>query len=321
MQNYISTLDNVKDKLAEYGVAMIPNVLTPQECENMKSGAWDWLEYVTSDCPIPMNRAVPSTWKTFKELYPKHSMLVQQWGIGHAQFIWDVRTKPAVLQVFERIWNTQANNLLVSFDGASFHFPPEQTGFGWVPNDPNKTWLHSDQSYQRNGFECVQSWINAYDTNPGDATLTILEGSHRFHQEFAEYHAVESTDDWYMLNQEQIEWYIEKGCVKRNITCPAGTLVLWDSRTIHCGKEPDRTRPQQNFRCVAYLCYTPRSKATPKLLEKKISAFENLRTTSHWPHKPKLFPLKPHTYGKPLAPIKQTPPPVLEAQGLRLGGL
>ena len=54
----------------------------------------------------------------------------------------------------------------------SFHIPPEITGFGWA-NKTDKLWLHTDQSYLRNDFECVQGWINAYDTNEGDATLKV----------------------------------------------------------------------------------------------------------------------------------------------------
>lgn len=198
--------------------------------------------------------------------------------------------------MLEKIWNIPKEDLLVSFDGASFHFPPEETGFGWV--NPNKSWLHSDQSYLRNGFECVQSWINAYDTNEGDATLTILEGSNRYHAEFANQFNPTKTDDWFVLDQEHLNWYIDtKGCTKTNIKCPAGSMVLWDSRTIHCGKEPEPTRTQFNYRCVVYVCYTPRNLASVSMLNKKIDAWKNLRTTSHWPHKPKLFPIHPHTWG------------------------
>jgi hypothetical protein len=45
-------------------------------------------------------------------------------------------------------------------------------------------YIYVDQSYTRNNFECIQSWVNAYDTNEGDATLVILENSNNFHEEF-----------------------------------------------------------------------------------------------------------------------------------------
>lgn len=316
---YKCDLDNIKEKLNLYGVAIVPNVLDNKECENMKVGMWDYLETITSNLNKPINRNDIKSWKTFKELYPKHSMLLQQWSIGHAQFIWNVRTNPKVIEPFEKIWNTNSNDLLVSFDGASFHFPPEQTGYGW--KKPNKSWLHSDQSYKRNDFECVQGWINAYDTKIGDATLTFLEGSHNYHAEFSHKFNCVENDDWYVLNQEELDWYKNtKKCNQKSIMCPAGSLVLWDSRTIHCGTEPLETRAEPNFRCVVYLCYTPRNFATETSLKKKIKAWNELRTTSHWPHNPKLFPLYPRTWGKPLPNIVQIPKPIINNIGYRLIG-
>ena len=32
-----------------------------------------------------------------------------------------------------------------------------------------KSWFHVDQSYKRNKFECIQCWVNAYDTDEGGA--------------------------------------------------------------------------------------------------------------------------------------------------------
>lgn len=318
-ERYVTTIDNVAKTLKKYGVAIIPNILNIEECNNMKQGMWNYLETITGNLEIPISRNNPQSWKTFKELYPKHSMLLQHWSIGHAQFIWDVRTNPKVIAPFEKIWNTPKEELLVSFDGASFHFPPEITKFGW--ENPKKFWLHTDQSYLRNEFECIQSWINAYDTNNGDASLTILEGSHKFHAEFRNHFNQTSKDDWYILNEQELEWYTNiKGCVKRTIKCPAGSMVLWDSRTIHSGKQPEKTRSQPNYRCVVYLCYTPRIQATLKSIDKKILAWNNLRTTSHWPHKPKLFPKIPRTYGMPLPDIIQIPKPTINHIGLRLIG-
>ena len=49
---------------------------------------------------------------------------------------------------------------------------------------------------------------------------------------------------------------------------------------------------------------SPRSLATSKDLEKRKKHFENIRMTSHWPHKPKLFPKIPQTYGKKIKDIE-----------------
>ena len=39
----------------------------------------------------------------------------------------EFKTKPKIVNVFSKIWNTKPEDLLVSFDGASFHMPPEIT--------------------------------------------------------------------------------------------------------------------------------------------------------------------------------------------------
>lgn len=318
-EKYATTKENVKKTLETYGVAIIPNILNTEECEGMKRGMWEYLEHITGDFEKPIKRDDEESWRSFRLLLPKHSMLMQEWGVGHTQMSWDLRQNPKIVGVFSEIWKVEPNDLLVSFDGASFHFPPETTKLGWYKGN---NWLHCDQSYLRNDFECVQSWINGYDTNEGDATLTFMEGSHKYHKEFKERFNIESKEDWYKLeNSEQHDFYVkEKGCTQYHIKCPAGSLVLWDSRTIHSGTEPIKGRSTPNFRCVSYLCYTPRSHSTPALLKKKIKAFEELRTTSHWPHKPSLFAKNPRTYGAELPPVKSIEPPKINTLGRRLIG-
>ena len=311
-EKYITDNDNILDTLNKYGVAIIPDIINQQECDAVKQGMWDYLETITAKLPVPIKKDRTSTWTSYKELYPKHSMLLKHWSIGHAQFIWNLRTNHKVIEPFEKIWNVSKEELLVSFDGASFHIPPEITSFGWAAKK-DKLWLHTDQSYLRNDFECVQGWINAYDTNEGDATLIVLERSHKYHGDFAKEFEETSPDDWFLLNQEQIKWYTDtKKCVKKMIKCPAGSLVLWDSRTIHCAKEPEIKRNQPNYRCVVYLCYTPRSFASMGMLNTKINAWKNLRTTSHWPHNPQLCDLYPNTFGNPLPQIVQIVKPEID---------
>ena len=315
---FVTTIPNIRQKLQECGVAIIPNLLNEQECEDMKNGMWDYLEHISTNFQTPIRRNNPQSWKELKQLYPKHSMLIQQWGIGHAQFIWNLRQNPKILNAFSTIWDVPASELVVSFDGASFHMPPETTGAGWFKG---KSWFHSDQSYLRNDFECIQSWVTAYDVNQGDATLAFLEGSNRYHTDFKNHFNIVQKDDWFLVNEEQFNYYtVTKGCPVKYIKCPKGSLVLWDSRTIHCGQEAMKERPVPNQRCVAYLCYMPRANVSTKNLQKKIKAFEELRTTNHWPNKPKLFPTKPHTFGAPQPNVRPINPPVITPLGRRLVG-
>jgi ectoine hydroxylase-related dioxygenase (phytanoyl-CoA dioxygenase family) len=315
---YTTTLENVRETLETYGVAILPHVLDDQECENMFQGCCNAFEYLTQKWDIPITMKDPTSWVQYRDLYPIHSMILQHFGIGHAQYIWDIRQNPKCIAPFAQLWNCVPDELLVSFDAISMHFPPETTGYGWFGHK----WYHTDQSYLHNDFECVQGWVTALDVNEGDGTLAIIEGSHLYHKEFAETIGIRDIKDYYKLNEEELAFYLEKcGCQEKYIVCPKGSVVLWDSRLIHCGIEPRRGRRTPNFRCIAYLCYMPRKGATAKQLEKKIQAFENMRMTTHWPTKSKLFGKWPQTYGAVIKETTPLPRPIVKtALGLRLIG-
>lgn len=314
-EKYFTNANDLKSTLDEFGVAIIPNVLSEQEINNQRSGVCDYLEHITQNFEVPFDRGDQETWKSMYEILPAHSMLMQHFGIGQSQYVWDIRQNPKVVDIFSKLWETQ--ELLVSFDGASFHLPPEVTGRGWFRN----LWLHSDQSYARNDFECVQSWVTAYDVDEGDGTLAILEGSHKHHKRFSQQFGITERKDWYKLSSEEINAYLEYGCPLKYITCPAGSMVFWDSRTIHCGVEPVKGREKANFRNVVYICMTPKELCKLGALKRKITHFRNLRTTNHWPHKPIVFAKTPRTWGKALPNIKSIDPPKLTPLGEKLVGL
>jgi hypothetical protein len=310
-------MDHVKETIKKYGVAIIPNVLTTSELNKMNSGMWDYLEHITHDFKHPIDRHDHMTWIEFLKLYPKHSMLLQNCQVGHSQFVWDVRQNPKVVDIFAKLWDCQPTDLLTSYDGVSFHMPPEITNRGWFRN----LWYHTDQSYLRPTFECIQSWITGYHVNPGDATLSFLESSHIYHKEFQETFNIQDKSDWFKLSEdEHIDFYKQKGCVERKIQCPEGSMVLWDSRTIHCGTEPQKKRPSMNFRNVVYICMTPKKLASEKNILKKQKAFRELRMTSHWPHKPTLFSVNARTYGGPIYETLDIPKPILSELGRSLCG-
>jgi hypothetical protein len=316
-EKYICSTETVFETVAQYGVAIIPALLNEDECAKMAVGMWNTLEDITQTWDEPINRDNPDSWKHIRKLFPLHSMLIQHWTVGHAQFIWNLRENPKCAAVFAQIWGCNVEDLLVSFDAVSFHMPPETTNIGWHKN----TWYHSDQSFTNTGFKCIQSWVTAFDVNEGDGTLAFYESSNQFHSEFGATFGITDKSNWYKINEEaQIQFYADRGCVEKRIKCPAGSMVLWDSRTIHCGVEPEKGRSSPNFRCVAYLCYMPRSLATATELKKKIKAFEEMRMTSHWPCKVKLFGKTPMTYGQPVAEILALERPEIYALGRRLVG-
>jgi len=320
-EKYRTTASNLKATLEKYGVAIIPNVISDDQSKDMLSGIWDFFEHITKKWDKPIKRHSEDTWKEIYDLYPSHSMLFQQWNVGHAQVSWDLRQNEQIVDIFAKLWNCKMDELLVSFDGLSFSVPPEVTRKGWWTG---KTWFHTDQSYLRNDFECVQSWITALDVNDGDATLTIMESSHLYRKEFVTKFNATGKSDWYMLDKDEEQFYLDKGCSYAKIKCPKGSMVFWDSRTIHCGAEPMSDRANVNFRAIVYLCYTPRVLACEDNIVLKRNAANNINSTSHWPHKVKIFPDKP----KKKKPIEnpesklmtKISKPVLTSLGRRLAG-
>lgn len=311
---YICTTDTLKETLNVYGVAIIPNVIDAGEIDAMNTGVWDYLEHITQTCDIPIQRDDINSWNTFYKLFVKHSMLMQHFGIGHAQYIWNLRQNPKIIKIFAKLWNVKEDELLVSFDGASFHLPPEITKRGW---NTNVSWLHTDQSPTRNDFECIQSWVTGYDVNDGDATLTFLEKSHMFHKQLASTFKITSTEDWYKLNDDELKFY-KTYCQQKYIKCSAGSMVFWDSRTIHSGAEAMKTREISNFRNIVYVCMMPKSLCSDSMLAKRQKAFDDLRTTNHWVSKTMLFPKIPRTYGKPVPNILNITTPILTDVGIGL---
>lgn len=316
-EKYNCTSETLRSTLDNFGVAVIPDVLSNSECNLYYDQVWQYFEFITGTWNKPISRNDQTTWRSFYKFYPLHSMLFQSFNVGHCQASWNIRQNPKVVDVFSKFWNVSDDELLVSFDGLSFHLPPEVTNKGW---SSKKTKFHCDQSFTNSEFDCLQSWIGLTDTNFGDATLYFYEGSHKYHKDFAtEFHIAEKSN-WYQFDEKQEKFYSSR-CLRKKICCPKGSLVLWDSRTVHCGVEAMKGREKQNVRSVVYVCYKPRKDCTAVNLKKRIKYFEELRTTSHQVLEPKLFAFNPRTYGGELTPeILTIQRPELTELGMKLVG-
>ncbi len=303
-KSYSTPLENLLPSLEEKGVAVVDNVLTAEECCSIRDRIWEQLEYVTKS---QFRVSDEATWKFFYSLFPLHSMLLQHFGLGQCAPIWDVRMNPKVGEVFSKIWNCPANNLLVSMDGLSIHLPPEKTGRGWYLGN---SWLHTDQSFTKRGRQCIQGVLNLYDVEEGDATFRCYEGSHKFHEEFGTAFNHKEKDDWYRLaTEEEREYFRERGCRETAVKAPAGSLILWDSRTMHQGMEAMRARANPKFRMAIYICMMPRAGVAESILAKRRSAFQERRIMTHWANRPKLFPKTPRTYGNAIPDLNEVPFP------------
>jgi len=209
---------------------------------------------------------------------------------GHAQAVWDVRMQPGVASVFEHMYGD--NDLQVSFDG--FCYMP--AGY----RDNGRNWFHTDQSHNRPGLRCIQSYVNitsSHDAQSG--SLEVVPRSHLMHSNFRANDAARANnDDWFKYDPSHIAW----------MACPppvrvfggVGSLVLWDSRTAHHARPPSAELVHARDRCVVYVCMQPRLLADDKRMASRVKWFDSYRMTTHWPaSKVKPFSKEWHSYGKP----------------------
>lgn len=147
--------------------------------------------------------------------------------------VWDARLEAGVIDAFAKIWGT--SQLLVSFDGINMTLPlPDSTR----PISPR--WPHQDQDSRIRGFNCAQGFINLAPNGQEDGGLMVMKGSHKLNDEFFKTHCMEKKekwgkvpDDWHGFDDDEVEWFEERGCEMMKVNCEAGDLIVWDSRTVH----------------------------------------------------------------------------------------
>lgn len=296
-------------QLEEDGYQVVPGVYSPEECARGVDGIKAWFRGLGTG----LDFSRPRSWRP--ESLPFSIHRIYQHGIGHLQAVWDVRQSPAVYSVFARLWKTR--ELFVSFDGVSVAEPPEWTG---RPID-DKAWLHVDQGQAKRGRHCVQGLVTLEDMNSDDMTLQVLAGSHHYHQEVFRRFGTRSLGDHYRLDEDtEVAWLESRPDVRRvRVEAPKGSLVLFDSRTVHSNVPPLEKRREAHWRFVAFVCMAPARFASGNDVARKVQAFHDQRMTSHWPFECQLTPAKPR-FGRGVV-VPPTPEPQLRPLGRRLAGL
>src|ERR1700676_747498 len=83
----------------------------------------------------------------------------------------------------------------------------------------------------------------------------------------------------------------------KHVTAPRGSLILWDSRTVHWNQYPSEARPcsdELKIRMVGYLCYVPKARLTDEARAIRKQAFEKGVSTGHNPTYPQLKTTQDH---------------------------
>lgn len=164
-------------------------------------------------------------------------------GIGHSGFMKRIRGEPGVREAFASAWG-QEEPLVCSFDGAS------------ILNNKNKLglWPHRDQKPSARK-KCYQGLVQLTDYSGGG--LVVWPGTHSGESDNA-------------------------GSAHL-VAVPSGTLIMWNSRLLHCNMAP---LEEGKERCALYVCMMPRSMVSASAL-KKLESFEKRGiTTNHSPASP-----------------------------------
>ncbi len=261
-------IKTIKEELSNKGYVIIPNILTKENIAFARSEFFMWFNSIDNFKLI------------HSKINPHNIFKFHQ--VGHQYFAWYLRTLPAVQQVFADIWNTNTDNLVCSFDGACYIIP------GSKPQ--TNCWIHTDQAPKENKLMCYQGFVSL--TTNKSSSLVVYEGSHLLHNTyFKSIDKESSSKNWHKINPEYLDTIKS---TKKILNVPAGSLVLWDSRTFHqniCMGDEERI--------IQYICMLPKDnpKNNTTQQKKRRKYFEELRTTSHWPYTIKVNGQQPQTYG------------------------
>lgn len=315
----MSEVSNINKHLLEHGCVIVTGVLSPEECKEMQDGALAAMAEITKNMSVAFDSSDPSTWSALSNLLPLHGLIFQWYGTAHAPYMWALRQNPNVLRVFCEIYKCEPEDLLSSFDGVSIAAPAKR-----LPKTGTDKWFHVDNNPKDHGMDAhgnyhrdtVQSWITSNNVGANDATLKLIPRSHQLAKELYEKFKPESKGDFYILSEAELEYVKARGYEEVRVACPAGSMVLWDSRCIHQGARAlviHENPGLGHFRNIAYVCMAPRKKCGSekelhKVLKKRVEAFETGRNTSHNPLRPKLFARGPRTYGRPMDNVTHIPP-------------
>lgn len=286
--------------LEEQGYCVIPQVLSTSEAELLYQRVWhEFIEKAWPKCRMDDR----SNWKEEFPIHDKYGIF--KGPAGQTQVMWDLRQDPRIVDVFAQIWNT--NDLVVSMDGLSLMCPPEIRKGGFDP------WPHVDQSINDNGehknnppFGFVSE--SSLKTNPyniqgqflfedsfdGDGGFYCIPKSHLRFDEFAPKLKEEANiESWAYNNKFLMDFFngakdeLGNAYSMKHVTAPRGSLILWDSRTVHWNQYPSENRPHSEsprVRMVGYLLYLPKARLTDEARMLRKEAFEKGISTGAIPY-------------------------------------
>eukprot|EP00440_Ansanella_granifera_P043873 gb/GFBE01047541.1/.p1 GENE.gb/GFBE01047541.1/~~gb/GFBE01047541.1/.p1 ORF type:complete len:537 (+),score=99.43 gb/GFBE01047541.1/:1-1611(+) len=243
----------LRDVFNRYGCCLVTGVLSERECDSFEK-LWqaDLLNLID-----PGAHAEPEVARTLTHVQQQGCSAwpaswakplgsrgcASQRSTPHGAFSWAARLHPQVRRVFAELFETHHNDLVVGQDCVF-----------WAAKDTpeaasNVQWLHVDQNH-RSGLThlCAQGVLYVWPSTDERASSTVVwPGSHlsAYKKLMGDMHAVKKGRKALGSQSVRIN-SLEDADLRddlatqaiagsRRVPCPPGSLLLWDSRTIHQG--------------------------------------------------------------------------------------
>ncbi|KAG1673015.1 hypothetical protein FOA52_005945 [Chlamydomonas sp. UWO 241] len=322
-QDVVEDDDLIRHVLDAWGFVVVRGVALRAECDQWGAGVRSFFGSLSTGVVLS-DEDVAVNWPG-KRWLVNSGGICHNFGVGHLPEVWQARQHPHVLCVFASVWQT--SELVVSFDGVNAERPKTAS-----PQQPPTDTLHTDQSPWSNqdARVCVQGVLSLTSTREHTGGTTVVAKSHVQHRRLLvdtfKVPEKEWKKDWISLEAPMHVWLLDQpGCQVLKLATDPGDLVLWDSRTMHCGRKTPDVHTH-GWRLAVYICMCPAAWLDDDARARKAGALAAARTTSHWPDAREVMNHRPHFQGgKVPAGYRDgagvTEPPALDKRGLQLAGV
>mmetsp|Transcript_14587 Transcript_14587/g.25830 ORF Transcript_14587/g.25830 Transcript_14587/m.25830 type:complete len:427 (-) Transcript_14587:127-1407(-) len=283
--------------MEDKGVAIVTNVLEAGDIETLEKALKnDMEELVDLDACAGADSTVKDAWERVcregMHAWPAASLAdvgargrFQDRGLPHGRFAWQARTHPRVMRVYEVLHGTK--DLVSSVDNAFVANASQEEV------TENKSWPHVDQNDHDSRVPCkewnvYQGILYLWSSSDSShrSTTVIWPESHK--TPYVDYMAdaniarrIQQGKPHFSLMSAMEPGEVRDGLIQgwqahaRRIPVPAGSLLLWTSRTTHQGWSggPRLAQP---------VCWEPRSRRDEVMRERKLRLAALGLPSTHW---------------------------------------
>ncbi|CAK9061014.1 unnamed protein product [Durusdinium trenchii] len=269
--------ERIRSTFREHGVCIVTDVISPEDCMALED-LWhdDLLQLLDESKLDPQVAKQAAAVKETVKAWPKHwdshlgnKGMASKHALPHGSFAWGARLHPNVRRVFAELYEMGEEDLAVGLDNV-FWCSAEEAG-----TNTNPEWLHVDQNHCTGiTWTCAQGVLYVWPSGPNDSSTVVWpkshtevydhmmgdpEAIHRGRSMGGQSVKLKELQDA-KIREELMRDAFEKS---RRVPCPAGSLLLWDSRTVHQGW---RGGP----RLAMPICWEPKTRRDEAALRRKL---------------------------------------------------